>query len=112
MRSCKVSVAFPQAGELKYLCYLFDQREHDFSLTGGAGETKVDPIYFERSYCVTPDSGAEKGYALLLAAMRTEECLWDCPNRYASSGAHLILRPSEDYLVAYTIIREHWWLSP
>jgi DNA end-binding protein Ku len=65
--------------------------------------TKVDPIYFERSYYVTPESGAEKGYALLLEAMRREECLG-----IARIGMHrrehmLILRPSEDYLVAYTM---------
>jgi DNA end-binding protein Ku len=65
--------------------------------------TKVDPIYFERSYYVAPDSGAEKGYALLLEAMRKEECLG-----IARIGMHrrehmLILRPSEDYLVAHTM---------
>jgi len=65
--------------------------------------TKVDPIYFERSYYVAPDSGAEKGYALLLQAMRKEECLG-----IARIGMHrrehiLVLRPSEDYLVAYTM---------
>jgi DNA end-binding protein Ku len=65
--------------------------------------TKVDPIYFERSYYVAPGSGAEKGYALLLEAMRKEECLG-----IARIGMHrrehmLILRPSEDYLVAYTM---------
>jgi DNA end-binding protein Ku len=65
--------------------------------------TKVDPIYFERSYYVIPESGAEKGYALLLEAMRKEECLG-----IARIGMHrrehmLILRPSEDYLVAFTM---------
>jgi DNA end-binding protein Ku len=65
--------------------------------------TKVDPIYFERSYYVVPESGAEKGYALLLEAMQKEECLG-----IARIGMHrrehmLILRPSEDYLVAYTM---------
>ena len=64
---------------------------------------KVDPIYFERSYYVAPDWGAERGYALLLEAMRKEECLG-----IARIGMHrrehiLILRPSEDYLVAYTM---------
>jgi len=64
---------------------------------------EVDPIYFERSYYVAPNSGAEKGYALLLEAMRKEECLG-----IARIGMHrrehmLILRPSEDYLVAYTM---------
>jgi non-homologous end joining protein Ku len=37
--------------------------------------SNVDPIYFERSYYVAPESGAEKAYALLLEAMRKEECL-------------------------------------
>lgn len=65
--------------------------------------TKVDPIYFERSYYVAPESDAEKAYALLLEAMRKEECLG-----IARIGMHrrehmLILRPSEDYLVAYTM---------
>jgi len=65
--------------------------------------TKVDPIYFERSYYVTPESGAENGYALLLAAMRKGECLG-----IARIGMHrrehmLILRPSEDYMVAFTM---------
>lgn len=63
----------------------------------------VDPIYFERSYYVAPDSGAEKVYALLLEAMRKEQCLG-----IARIGMHrrehmLILRPSEDCLVAHTM---------
>ncbi len=69
--------------------------------------TKVDPIYFERSYYVAPDSGAERGYALLLQAMRKEECLG-----IARIGMHrrehmLILRASEDCLVAYTMYYEN-----
>jgi DNA end-binding protein Ku len=65
--------------------------------------TKVDPIYFERSYYVAPDSAAAKAYSLLLEAMRREECLG-----IAQIGMHrwehmLILRPSEDYLVAHTM---------
>ncbi len=65
--------------------------------------SNVDPIYFERSYYVAPGSGAEKAYALLLEAMRKEECLG-----IARIGMHrrehmLILRPSEGYLVAHTM---------
>src|SRR5947209_1005998 len=65
--------------------------------------TNVDPIFFERSYYVAPDSGGEKVYALLLEAMRKEECLG-----IARIGMHrrehmLILRPSEDCLVAHTM---------
>src|SRR5947207_10767821 len=63
----------------------------------------VDPIYFERSYYVAPDSGGEKVYALLLEAMRREECYG-----IARIGMHrrehmLILRPREDCLVAHTM---------
>ena len=65
--------------------------------------TTIDPIYFERSYYVTPESGAEKAYAFLLEAMRKEACLG-----IARIGMHrrehmLILRPSEDCLVAFTL---------
>jgi DNA end-binding protein Ku len=69
--------------------------------------TTVDPIYFERSYYVTPDPGAEKVYALLLEAMQREECLG-----IARIGMHrrehmLILRPMENYLVAHTMFYEN-----
>ena len=55
---------------------------------------EVDPIYFERSYYVAPDSGAEKVYALLLEAMLREECFG-----IARIGMHrrehmLVLRPT------------------
>jgi DNA end-binding protein Ku len=65
--------------------------------------SNVDPIYFERSYYVAPESGAEKAYVLLLEAMRKEECVG-----IARIGMHrrehmLILRPSEGYLVAHTM---------
>jgi DNA end-binding protein Ku len=63
----------------------------------------VDPIYFERSYYVAPDSGAERVYVLLLEAMRREECFG-----IARIGMHrrehmLILRPTKDCLVAHTM---------
>lgn len=64
---------------------------------------EVDPIYFERSYYVAPDPGAEKVYALLLKAMRKEDCFG-----IARIGMHrrehtLILRPAQECLVAHTM---------
>jgi len=64
---------------------------------------EVDPLYFERSYYVAPDSGAEKVYGLLLEAIRREECFG-----IAHIGMHrrehmLILRPTQDCLVAHTM---------
>jgi DNA end-binding protein Ku len=63
----------------------------------------VDAVYFERSYYVAPDAGAERVYALLLQAMRREQRFG-----IASIGMHrrehiLILRPREDCLVAHTM---------
>ncbi len=63
----------------------------------------VDPIYFERSYYLAPESGSEKVYALLLEAMRKQECFG-----IARIGMHrrehmLVLRPSEGCLVAHTM---------
>ena len=71
-----------------------------FHFVNGAA---VDPIYFERSYYVAPDAGAEKVYALLLEAMRREECFG-----VARIGMHrrehmLILRPAKECLVAHTM---------
>ena len=65
--------------------------------------SEVDPIYFERSYYVAPESGSEKVYALLLEAMRKQECFG-----IARIGMHrrehmLVLRPSEGCLVAHTM---------
>lgn len=69
--------------------------------------SNVDPIYFERSYYVAPESGSEKVYSLLLEGMRKEECFG-----IARIGMHrrehmLILRPSEGYLVAHTMFCEN-----
>ena len=65
--------------------------------------SNVDPIYFERSYYVVPESGSEKAYKLLLEAMGKEECFG-----IARIGMHrrehmLILRPMEGCLVAHTM---------
>jgi len=65
--------------------------------------TEVDPIYFERSYYVAPNTGAEKVFGLLLEAMRKQECFG-----IARIGMHrrehmLILRPAKDCLVAHTM---------
>jgi DNA end-binding protein Ku len=64
---------------------------------------QVDPIYFERSYYVAPNSGGEKAYLLLLEAMRKEGYFG-----VARIGMHkrehmLILRPTEDAIVAHTM---------
>jgi DNA end-binding protein Ku len=61
--------------------------------------SKVDPLYFEKSYYLGPDKGAEKSYRLLSQAMRTtQKCALA---RYAARGKQylVLLRPFEDGLI-------------
>jgi DNA end-binding protein Ku len=64
----------------------------------------VDPIYFERSYYLVPDRGAEKAYALLLAAMQAEGCVGIARVAMHRREHILILRPREHYILAHTMI--------
>jgi DNA end-binding protein Ku len=42
---------------------------HIIDLTAFVKATEIDPVYYERSYFLTPDERAEKAYALLLQAL-------------------------------------------
>ena len=42
---------------------------HVIDLTAFVKATEIDPVYYERSYFLTPDERAEKAYALLLQAL-------------------------------------------
>ena len=65
--------------------------------------SEVDPIFFERSYYIAPEPGAEKACALLFTAMRrTGYC------GVASLAMHrrqhiVILRPDEHRILAHTM---------
>lgn len=43
---------------------------HTINIENFVDLSEVDPVYFENSYYVTPDKGASRAYALLLAAMQ------------------------------------------
>jgi DNA end-binding protein Ku len=56
---------------------------------------KVDPVYFEKPYYLGPDSGGEKPYALLAAAMQDQG--YAALATYASHGKdHLVLLRAAD----------------
>jgi DNA end-binding protein Ku len=42
---------------------------HVIDLTAFVKDSEIDPVYYERSYFLTPDERAEKAYALLLQAL-------------------------------------------
>jgi DNA end-binding protein Ku len=60
---------------------------------------KVDPLYFEKSYYLGPDKGADKSYQLLIAAMKeTGQC---AIAKYAARGKQylVLVRPYENALL-------------
>lgn len=64
----------------------------------------VDPVYFERSYYLSPSKGGARPYALLVAALRdTERC---AVGHWASHGRDhmIILRPRGDALVMHQLL--------
>jgi DNA end-binding protein Ku len=65
--------------------------------------SEIDPLFFERSYYVAPESGGEKPYALLLQAMqRTGYC--GVANVAMHRREHVvILRPHEERILAHTM---------
>src|SRR5579862_9419980 len=65
--------------------------------------SEVDPIYFERSYYVAPESGSEKVYALLLEANAERGVFRDCTNRDAPTRAHADSPAFGSCLAAHTM---------
>lgn len=65
--------------------------------------SEVDPIFFERSYYVAPESDAEKPYALLFQAMqRSGYC--GLANVAMHRREHIVvLRPHDDGILAHTM---------
>lgn len=64
---------------------------------------QIDPIYFETSYYVAPDSNGQKPYALLLEALRQSE--YDGLAKMTMHGREhiVILRPAERGIMLHTM---------
>jgi DNA end-binding protein Ku len=63
---------------------------HGIEIAEFVPEGRADPVFFEKAYYLGPDTGGEKPYSLLLAAMRVEG--YAAVARYASHGKdHLVL---------------------
>ena len=64
---------------------------------------EVDPVYFERSYYVVPETGGERAYALLMQAMRNQGC-WGVARIGMHRREHiLILRTTGKGMIAHTM---------
>ena len=63
----------------------------------------LDPIYFENSYYVAPDSGGEKAYALLFEALRKSGFVGIAKVAMHNREHIVILRPGKRGLVLHTM---------
>src|SRR6201992_2001871 len=63
----------------------------------------VDPVYFERTYLLSPDKGGSKPYTLLVTALReTKQC---AVGRWASRGREhvVVIRPMDQGLAMHQL---------
>jgi DNA end-binding protein Ku len=75
------------------------EQRRSIDITAFVDAAEVDPVYYDRSYYVKPQPGAERPYALLLQAMR-ETGRAAVGTLVLSTREHLALvRPSGDALV-------------
>jgi len=75
------------------------ERRRTIDILAFIDESEVDPVYYDRTYYLEPQDGAEKPYALLLEAMK-ETGKVAVGKIVLSSREHLaLLRPAGDALV-------------
>src|SRR5437763_7669369 len=65
--------------------------------------SELDPIYFESSYYVTPDTGGEKAYALLFDALRRSAYVGIAKVAMHSREHVVVLRPGEHGILLHTM---------
>ncbi len=78
---------------------LQERATHAVEITEFLPTSKVDPIYFEKSYYLGPDKGADRAYKLLAEALRKSGR--SAIAKYAARGKQylVLLRPTKDALV-------------
>ncbi len=78
---------------------LQERATHAVEITEFLPTSKVDPIYFEKSYYLGPDKGADRAYKLLTEALRKSGR--SAIAKYAARGKQylVLLRPMKDALV-------------
>ena len=68
--------------------------------------TSVDPVYFERTYYLSPDKGGERAFALLARAL--DEMQLAAVGQYAARGKDYLVavRPSRGRLVMHQLLHQ------
>jgi len=79
------------------------ERSHTIDIEDFVDLRDIDPVFFEKSYVVAPQHGAEKPYALLLLAMEREDRA-GIGRFVLRTKPHLVaIRPAQDALFLETL---------
>ena len=65
--------------------------------------SEIDPIYYERNYYAIPETGAEKAFELLRAAMLKEQRVALAKTVIGTKENLIVLYPTEDGIIAKTL---------
>jgi DNA end-binding protein Ku len=76
---------------------------HTIDLSAFVKEAEIDPVYYERSYYLTPDERAEKPYALLLQAMEKKGLTALATITIRKKEQLCAIRPKEGAIVLETL---------
>jgi DNA end-binding protein Ku len=77
--------------------------KHTIDISAFVAESEVDPLYFERTYYLAPDTRGEKPYALLLRALADEKLLGIATITIRNKQQLCAVRPYERALLLETL---------
>lgn len=77
--------------------------KHSIDISAFVAESEVDPLYFERTYYLAPDTRGEKPYALLLRALAEEKLLGIATITIRKKQQLCAVRPYEKALLLETL---------
>lgn len=76
---------------------------HSIDITAFVEAAEIDPVFYEKTYALAPDTRGEKPYALLLKAMSEKELVAIATITIRKKEQLCALRPHDDALVLETL---------
>lgn len=79
------------------------EKDKSINIIHFANKSEIQPVYYDKSYYVTPDAGGDKAYELLRYAMESENKIAIAKTVLGTKQTLLAIMPSKDSLVIETM---------
>lgn len=79
------------------------EKDKSINIIHFANKSEIKPVYYDKSYYVTPDAGGDKAYELLRYAMESENKIAIAKTVLGTKQTMLAIMPSKDSLVIETM---------